>query len=43
MERKHTTIRLDEDVLLLFKLWCVNNNTTMQKVIEQYVKKLLNI
>ncbi|WP_270049153.1 hypothetical protein [Cellulosilyticum lentocellum] len=41
MERKHTTIRLDDYVLIQLKQYCLDNNISIQRLVEDYILHLL--
>ncbi|WP_164845501.1 hypothetical protein [Anaerosphaera multitolerans] len=40
-ERIQTSFKLDAQVLKELKIYCINHNTTMQKLIEDYIVNLL--
>lgn len=37
--KKSITIRLEEDLYKLFKIYCINENKSMQEMVEQLIKK----
>lgn len=41
IDKKATSIRLEESILNELKIYCIKNNTSIQEVLESYVKELL--
>lgn len=41
--KKRTTIYLDADTARKFRLYCVNNDTSMSKVLEREIKRIIRI
>jgi predicted transcriptional regulator len=43
VKKKKLTIRLDPEVSKKLQIYCLEHNTTAQKLIEKYIKQLLQI
>lgn len=41
VEMKTITVRLDDELHKKFKIYALENNKSMQEIIEEYIKKII--